>query len=200
LAGPQRVELPPLAAPIELKSPVVAAVDPQQAVNALPSQLNDIRNRDTVRWIQGQLQELGFYKGILSGVYDGNTLGALRDFKVTSSGRMDDNWDASTQQALSAKTAVKYRDSFVGAWSEGAVCRNRAEPDVVIGARAARSSAGGACQFLSVSVTRSGWDIRTSCSNRGEQWNATIQFSISGEYLFWRGRDGSTTRYARCVS
>lgn len=198
--APPRVEVQPLAAPIELSNPTIAAVDPAPSLDGVPPRIDDIRDRGTVRWVQTRLQELGFLKGNLSGVFDGATLGALREFKVASSGRMDDNWDRGTQQALSSRAATKYRDSFVGSWSEGAICRNRAEPDIVIGYQSARSSAGGVCQFQSVNVSGTGWDIRTSCSNLGEKWVANIHFRISGDSLFWRGRDGSTTRYTRCSS
>lgn len=193
-----RVEVQPFAAPVELKNPMIVAVDPASNDNAVPTQIDDIRDHNTIRWLQERLQELGFLKGSPSGIFDGATLGALREFKVASAGRMDDNWDRGTQQALSSKAAIKYRDSFVGSWSEGATCRNRAEPDIVIGDRSARSSAGGVCQFQSVNLSGTGWDIRTSCTNFGDKWVANIHFRIGGEFLFWRGRDGSTTRYTRC--
>jgi len=63
-------------------------------------------NREDAERIQRRLAELGYYAGSDDGVWGAASRNALRGFKTVNRLADDDEWDAATEQALSAVQAV----------------------------------------------------------------------------------------------
>lgn len=182
--------LPNLPPPVEIKP------QPSPPIEAAPTP-RSLENREDVIWIQSRLGALGYLKRSPSGVWDTNSRIALKDFKLSNKGPNNDSWDMQSQDLLSASTATKADESFIGSWSETIPCDSTAIPDIVINSKRATSSGGGVCEFLSISNETNGWRVKTKCTDAGQSWFADVVFSVVSGKLIWNGKTG-VTNYARC--
>jgi hypothetical protein len=184
---PLDLQQPP--APSDSGSPIT--IDAQNSTRLL-----NLREPQNIVWVQSQLRELGFLRGLTRG-WDSFSRAALRDFKTTNNLTADDKWDLKAQELLTSGPVLGMEQTFIGSWSEGA-CAMDTKPDIFITSRRAVSSAGGVCEFSNIRSAPPGWNVGTACSNSGEKWKANIHLAVSGEKLVWTGQDGRQTQYRRC--
>lgn len=184
----QPMPIPPLDPPIEIAPPP----DPPGT-----KQARSLNSPEDVRWIQLRLVELGYLKTPASSIWDMSSRLALRDFKITNKFANKDVWDLDTEKQLGSASALNATESFIGSWSENTPCDPSQAPPMVITSRRATSSAGGFCDFLSISSDNGGWRIRTRCSDAGRRWSYDVRFSMSSGQLVWDGKSGRTI-YFRC--
>jgi len=67
-------------------------------------------NREDAEQIQHRLADLGYYAGHDEGVWGAASRNALRAFRAANRMTVDEEWDAATEQALSAASAVRAAD------------------------------------------------------------------------------------------
>ncbi len=177
---------PPLNAPPALDQPSSEA-----------REIRSLSNREDVLWIQSRLAELGFLKRSASGNWDSFSRAALRDFKITNKMANNYLWDTETEKAVASASALKASDSFLGSWSETTPCDASVPAPMVITSKRAASSAGGFCDFLTISPENGGWRIKSRCSSEGQTWTYEIRFNVAPGQLVWDGKSGRTI-YFRC--
>lgn len=158
--------------------------------------LRSLSIADDVVWLQKRLAGLGYLRRYNPSILDKDTREALRDFRVVNKLSSSDAWNLQVQQALEGPLALGMSDSFLGVWSENPQC-DASRSSIVISSRRAQSPTGGYCDFLSVTGTETGWKLRTKCSDSGQNWTATIKFSVASSQLIWDGKTG-VTKYYRC--
>jgi DNA-binding helix-hairpin-helix protein with protein kinase domain len=172
-----------------------APVPSQDEMPPASPPLRNLRNRSDVDWVQQQLSRLGYLRRTTPGVWDGNSRQALIDFKIANSLSKTDSLDVQAQQVLGSDSAIKFDDTFLGAWTETPGCPSH-EPDIVMSVRRASSSGGGVCDFLDVAGENGGWRVHARCTVQGNSWTREIRFKVAQGQLFWIGN--SSTTYFRC--
>ena len=200
----EKPALPPASTPVP--SPEITGMPAQPPEKSgvggpyvpapLPSRSVD--NRLDAYWIQGRLRQLGFMTTAPNGVWDFNSRSALRDFKVLNKLSHDYTWDILTEQKLASKDVVRADNSFIGAWSDsqGCVLSAGEPPPLAINTKLART-AGGVCEFLSVTEARPEWHIVARCAVDNKAWIANIKMVVTSGQLVWSSEKGVAT-YFRC--
>lgn len=170
--------------------------------------LNPLNKQDAAK-IHSKLRELGFYKGKNDTVWSGASRAALRDFKWKNDLGSDDAWNGNVEQQLfrlvpeapKQNPSEAFSAAIGGVWSAdtracpGGEGGTNAIPLVI---SATNAQAGkGRCDFFDVSGSDMNWTVRASCTVAGQTWNATINFSRTGESLKWSSEKGVSV-YHRC--
>jgi peptidoglycan hydrolase-like protein with peptidoglycan-binding domain len=160
--------------------------------------LNPLNTGDAMT-VQKRLNQLGFFKGKISGVWGLISRSALRDFKVVNNLAPDDQWDSHTEQMLMADGSVRVSETFIGGWGEdqsdcgptqpgGARLRintRQAEIEDVI------------CRFVTIAKEGSGWRVAADCAKPGKRWSSDVRIEASASRLTWTS-NGETSAYLRC--
>jgi hypothetical protein len=81
-----------------------AMADAAAAANPEPPRLLDLRSREDVSAIQGQLYRLGFYDRVPDGAWGMRSRAALMRFKQANGLAANDAWDAATQHELFSRS------------------------------------------------------------------------------------------------
>lgn len=170
--------------------------------------LNPLNRADALK-IHSKLRELGFYKGKNDTVWSGASRAALRDFKWKNNLGADDTWNGTIEQqlfqAVPETPKQDPREAFSlaigGIWSvdtracPGGDGGTNAIPLVISPTNAQAGKA--RCDFSDITGSDMNWTVRASCTVGDKTWDATINFSRTGESLKWSSEKGVSV-YHRC--
>lgn len=111
---PQSLPVAALPDPIDIKPPpiVTATQDPAfpstvPLAGSSSDPLLDLVTSTGAERVQRRLSELGYFDGLVDGVWGPRSRGALRDFRRSNRLGLDDRWDAPTQSALFSALASR---------------------------------------------------------------------------------------------
>jgi hypothetical protein len=149
-------------------------------------------SREDVPRIQRRLHDLGFLPPSPTGVWDGSSRDALRDFKVVNRLGNDAVWTGQVGEALVSPGSIRASQSFIGRW-----CGEKKEPPLIITSRRATSSSGGVCEFSNFDSGKGEWRVRAACTQYQRSWTANIRFVVQANKMIWSSESG-TASYVRC--
>jgi hypothetical protein len=151
-------------------------------------------NDEESRQIRSRLQELGFLSSAGKGTCDAACKAAVQDFKLVNRLANDDVLDSTTRERLNSPRAVRVDQSFLGNWCRPA---EKKTLRLSINSRRAKSSAGSVCVFHNIHAESRGWQVRATCSEGGESWNANGKITLANGKLVWAS-ERDVVSYSRC--
>ena len=146
------------------------------------------------RQIRSRLHELGFLSSAGKGTCDAACKAAVQDFKLANRLPHDDVLDSTTRERLNSSRAVRFDQSFLGNWCRPA---EKKPLRLSINSRRAKSSAGSVCVFHNIHAESRGWQVRATCSEGGESWNANGKITLANGKLVWAS-ERDVVSYSRC--
>ena len=128
------------------------------------------------------------------GTCDAACKAAVQDFKLANRLPHDDVLDSTTRERLNSPRAVRVDQSFLGNWCRPA---EKKTLRLSINSRRAKSSAGSVCVFHNIHAESRGWQVRATCSEGGESWNANGKITLANGKLVWAS-ERDVVSYSRC--
>ncbi|AWM86098.1 peptidoglycan-binding protein [Microvirga sp. 17 mud 1-3] len=113
------VAVPPLPDPVEIRATPTIAASENVELAAVPSLMNLLSREDAMQ-IQSQLAWLGYFDGVVDGIWGPRSRHALRQFRQRNKLGADDQWNVETQSTLMGNAALRAPSNSIsggGPWN-----------------------------------------------------------------------------------
>ncbi len=199
---PSEDDLFPGAPAAALSPPPIATPDTVDTTTTFPAPLLDLGQVEDAKRVQRRLIDLGFLFATANGNWGPRSRRALRDFRGAQGLGNSDTWDEKTQQNLfsAAIARAPATGTFVGGWGINVDnCRQAQDNRSPLRINTRRAEAlNTTCQFNSTQrESANEWQIRASCADEHDRWDANIRLTLAGSRLTWTSERGTAT-YLRC--